>query len=115
MQALALAAPSPAAFLLTLARELAFATPLLGAPFPLARRAGAVLLGQCLTHPLVWFAWPLLGLPRPLYLLCAETFAVAVELVVYRLALPGLPWPRAVAAASLANAASIAVGLLLRV
>jgi hypothetical protein len=114
VQAVALAALWPGAFLLTIASELAVAVPLLGPSCPLARRAGAVLLGQCITHPLVWFAWPLLGLPRPLYLLCAEAFAVAAELVVYRLALAELAWPRAVAAASLANAASIAVGLLLR-
>jgi hypothetical protein len=82
-----------------------------GSPAP--RRAAAVALGQLATHPLVWFVWPALGLPRLPFLLLAESWAVAGELVVYRLAFPSLSWARALAVSALANGVSFAVGTAL--
>lgn len=105
----------PAAFLLTVAVELLVAVPLLGLDSvrPFRRRVGVVVLAQCATHPFVWFAWPLLGLPRPAYLLCAEAFAFAVELLIYRRAFRDLSWSRAFAVSALANGVSVIAGSLL--
>jgi hypothetical protein len=102
------------AFVLTTISELALAVPLLASGGSLPRRLGAVCLGQLATHPAVWFIWPLLGWSRPTYLLVAESFAVVIEMLVYRLVFERLPWSRALAASALANATSLVIGLLLR-
>jgi hypothetical protein len=78
------------------------------------RRIAAVCLAQLATHPAVWFIWPLLGWSRPVYLLVAESFALVIETLVYRLVFERLPWSRALAVSALANCASLAVGLWLR-
>ncbi|HYQ45220.1 MAG TPA: hypothetical protein VER11_24705 [Polyangiaceae bacterium] len=110
------------AFALTVASELAVAVPLLGAidAHPLepreanrARRVAAVCLAQLATHPSVWFIWPLLNLPRPLFLLVAESFALLVEALIYRFSFERLSWSRCFATSALANAASVLVGLYL--
>lgn len=101
-------------FLLTTAIELLIAVPLLGKERGNVRRVGAVLLGQLASHPLVWFVWPAFGLSRPLYLLLAESWAVLVEWLTYCLVFEKLSWQRALAASALSNAASLAVGTLLR-
>jgi hypothetical protein len=101
------------AFALTTAVEILVALPLLGATGRLRRCAAAVLLGQLATHPAVWFIFPELHLPRPSFLIVAETWAVVVEAFIYRFSLAGLPGRRALAASALANAASFGVGLWL--
>ena len=70
-------------------------------------------LAQFAIHPSVWFFWPLFGWSRPLYLLVAESFALTIETLSYRLILPRLRWSRALAASALANAASLALVTLL--
>lgn len=99
------------AFALTTVSELAVAVPLLAPAGSRARRFGAVCLGQLATHPAVWFIWPLLGWSRPSYVLVAESFALIVEMLVYRLVFERLQWSRALAASALANATSLAIGL----
>jgi hypothetical protein len=101
-------------FLLTTAIELSVAVPLLGREKGYVRRVGAVLLGQLASHPLVWFVWPAFGFSRLGYLAVAESWAVAVEWLTYRLVFPTLSWQRALAISALSNGASLAVGTLLR-
>jgi len=102
------------AFVVTVASELVIAVPLLAPGGPRSRRLAAVCLAQLATHPSVWFIWPLLGLPRPLFLLLAEGFAVVTEALIYRFCFERLGWSRCLAASALANGASVFVGLWLR-
>jgi len=110
------------AFAATLLSELLVAVPLLSPGDSRAfgrhaasrgRRVAAVCLAQLATHPSVWFIWPLLGLPRPLFLLVAESFAVLAEALIYRFSFERLNWSRCFAASALANGASVAVGIWL--
>lgn len=101
------------AFAVTLGSELLVAVPLLATGGSRSRRIAAVCLAQLATHPSVWFIWPLLGLSRPLFLLVAESFAVVVETLIYRLSLPQAKWSRCIAASALANATSVLVGVCL--
>jgi len=75
------------------------------------------LLPSALTHPLVWFVFPeLLGnSPErwPFMVVTAELFAWASEAWVLRIAAK-VPWRRALFASLLANAVSLALGLLSR-
>src|SRR5688572_32107085 len=79
-------------FLLTTSIELLVAVPLLGRESGYVRRVAAVLLGQLASHPLVWFVWPAFGFSRPGFLAVAESWAVAVEWLTYRLVFPTLSW-----------------------
>jgi len=101
------------AFLVTVASELVIAVPLLGPGGSRARRIAAVCLAQLATHPSVWFILPLLGLPRPVFLLVAEGFALLTETLIYRFSFERLAWSRCFAASALANGASVVVGLWL--
>jgi len=101
------------AFALTVSSELLVAVPLLSAGGSRSRRIAAVCLAQLATHPSVWFIWPLLGLPRPLFLFLAEAFALLVEALIYRFSFERLNWSRCFAASAVANAASVFVGLWL--
>lgn len=100
------------AFLLTWVVELLVAVPLLGQNERRVRRAAAVTLAQLASHPPVWFILPAWGWPRPVFLLVAESWAIAVELALYVLVF-GQPWLRAFGIAALANGASLGAGLLL--
>ena len=102
------------AFALALVVEGLVAAPLLGRGHSLARRAGAVVLGQLVTHPLVWFVFSALPLSRGWYLAIAEGWAVAGEAMLYSLVFPNLSLPRVVAVSALANAASFAAGAAMR-
>ncbi|HEY3254845.1 MAG TPA: hypothetical protein VGJ91_12885 [Polyangiaceae bacterium] len=101
------------AFAITVASELLIAVPLLTAGGSRSRRIAVVCLAQLATHPSVWFIWPLLGLPRPLFLALAEGFALLVEALIYRLCFERLTWSRCFAASALANGVSVLVGLWL--
>lgn len=102
------------AFALTLIVELLVAVPLLGSQRPLLRRIFAVAFGQLSTHPLVWFVFSALPLQRGWYLVVAEGWAVVIETFLYLLVFSGLSRRSALAAAALANAASVTAGLILR-
>ncbi|HEY8925306.1 MAG TPA: hypothetical protein VIU64_13055 [Polyangia bacterium] len=100
------------AFALTLAVEVAVAVPLIGRREPLGRRLEAVALAQLLSHPAVWFVFPLLELRRLPFLVLVEAWAIGVELLLYRLTFVTVPWTRALAVSALANGASFACGIL---
>ncbi len=102
------------AFVVTVTVELGVLVPWLRVAEPrLLRRGAIVLLGQMATHPWVWFVLPALPFAHAVYWAIAETFAVLVEAVLYRLTLP-LSWRRALLVSFVANAASVGVGLMLR-
>jgi hypothetical protein len=102
------------AFAATVAVELCVAVPLLkveeASP---ARRAEGVVLANLASHPMVWFAFPLLGMAYPSMVTLSEAWAVGIELLFYRLVFR-LSLRRALAVSALANGASFAVGLALR-
>jgi hypothetical protein len=78
----------------------------------LVRLACTSLLGQSLTHPLVWFVFPLLPLHEESSFALSEIFAWLVEAGLYW-RLGRLPWRAAFAISGLANAASLGAGLAL--
>ena len=100
------------AFLLTLAVEVPLATWLLRrAEIESWRAAVIVFIANLATHPLVWFAWSqvfLIGTPE--YVIAAETWAVAIEAVVYAVTIGGLGARRALLISLIANGASFALG-----
>ncbi len=102
------------AFIVTVLIELGVATPLL-APVEarLWRRLAIVAFAQLASHPAVWFIFPELGLHHA-FLIVAESWAVVIEILFYRVTLPSLPWSRACGVSLLANGASFAAGLVLR-
>lgn len=101
------------AFAITSAVECVVAGSLLGSKQgSFARRALVVLLAQWVSHPTVWFILPELGMSRLLFVLVAESWAVASELGVYRVVFPAITWRRAIVVSLLANACSFLVGLL---
>jgi len=101
------------AFAITVVSELSIAVPLLETGGSRPRRIAAVCLAQLVTHPSVWFIWPLFGLPRPWFLLLAEGFALLTEAAIYRFSFQQLGWARCFAASALANAVSVFAGLWL--
>lgn len=85
-----------------------------GGETKLARIVGVALLGQVLTHPLVWFAFPALPLLTPESRFgLSELFAWLAEAALYASLLRGVSVWRAVGVSGLANAVSLAVGLAL--
>lgn len=78
----------------------------------LASRLAIALGASALTHPFVWFAFPLLDLEWGVTVAWAEAFAVLVEALY--LAAFGLSRRRALGVALLANAASLSLGLASR-
>ena len=112
------------AFAITITVEVAVAVPLLAATgVGLLRRAALVVLANLATHPLVWFAFPQLGLFGNERLAISELFAVAVEAAAYALFWPmtaASPAPgksvalRSFGTSAVANGASLTAGLTLR-
>jgi len=74
------------------------------------------LAPSALTHPIVWFVFPLvpriLGIPWLAAIVLAEIFAWLAEAAYLRIR--GVPWGRAVLASLVANGASLGLGLLSR-
>ena len=105
------------AFVATLVLELLVAPFVLGRELGRLRRAGAVLLVNLATHPVVWFVIPELCRGHVSWtasVVLSEIWAVAIETWGFRVVFPELRWTRCLAAAALANAASTAIGLALR-
>ena len=103
------------AFALTLAIELLVAVPLLAPVEPRrARRVAAVTLANLATHPLVWFAFPGLAGGPAVRFAWSEVWAVLAEAVIYRFVWPTARLRRVALVSLAANAASVAVGLLVR-
>jgi hypothetical protein len=85
-----------------------------GAEAKLARIVGVALLGQLLTHPLVWFAFPALTLlTEESRFWSSELFAWLAEAALYAALLRGISTWRAIGVSGVANATSLAAGLLL--
>ncbi len=82
-------------------------------PLPWPARVGLGFLASLLTHPVVWFVWPLLISPSehyPQFVFAAECFAVLSEAAL--LWCCGLRWALPVSLA--VNMASVSAGLLSR-
>ena len=78
------------------------------------RWLGWVLLVNLLTLPLVWFAFPLLGLPALWITILSEAFVFLVEALLLKLFSGGrLSWTHALALSLVMNAASYGVGLFI--
>ncbi|MBD3210229.1 hypothetical protein GF318_02505 [Candidatus Micrarchaeota archaeon] len=71
------------------------------------------VLASTLTHPLVWFAFPLLGLSYSLQLAVSELFALVAETGVYAKLLPGISLRTAFFLSLACNAFSFTFGFLL--
>jgi hypothetical protein len=78
------------------------------------RRAVIALVGQLATHPLVWFVFPYVpGVTGWTSFVVSELYATALEAILYAVAWPRLGAARALGVSAVANAASLAAGLLL--
>jgi len=102
------------AFAVTTLVELVAAVPQLGKSSWL-RRSALVMFAQMISHPAVWFIFPELHLRRFWFLVCAETWACAIEALFYKVSFPELRWSRAFGVSLFANAASVLVGLALKI
>jgi hypothetical protein len=93
-------------FAITQVVELAVVGAILG-------RRGLILafVGTAITHPIVWFVLPNIGLRYAAYVWTAELFAWLFEAAIYRRI---LPWPKALLLSFAANAASATAVALLR-
>jgi hypothetical protein len=95
------------AFMITVACELPLVA--ICAPQGLRRRsAGDSVLVNMLTHPLAWLSVTSLGQSW----LVVECTVLIVEAIVYA-TVTRMPWPRAVAAATLANVVTASLSFLL--
>lgn len=75
------------------------------------RVVALVVFANLATHPVVWFVLTQLFVVGTLaYIVAAESWAIAVEGVFYRVTIADLTWPRAVFIAGVANAASFTAG-----
>jgi hypothetical protein len=79
----------------------------------LARRVGTALLGNAVSHPVVWFAFPALGLAWGETTALSEAWAWLLEATLYRLALHTASWRVALGLSFAANMASFGLGLAL--
>ncbi len=107
------------AYVLAWARAFAF-TEIVEAPiyWRLARvRWWRALAASAITHPFVWFAFPLLtklDVEWSHAMLSAEVFAWLVEAVFLRATRPAVPLVRAALISLVANGASVTLGLVSR-
>jgi hypothetical protein len=101
-------------FAATQAIELAIAGPLLRSAEPRRLyRLALIFVATLVTHPVVWFVFPRIGLRYAAMVWASELFAWLVEAALYAHALPRLGAPRAVLVAAAANAGSlILVGIV---
>jgi len=77
------------------------------------RRAGVSLFAQLMTHPIVWFVFPMIpGMTRYTTLALSELWAWLAESALYAVTLVSPSVLRAVAVSALANGASLAIGFI---
>jgi len=101
------------AFLLTLAIEVPLAGFLLRRDEPSRTTlVGKLFFANLATHPLVWFAFPLLPGTWAVTTALAEAFAWLAEAVFYSLVFPKVGFRRAALVSLAANAASFGLGLI---
>jgi hypothetical protein len=77
------------------------------------RRALLFLIANLATHPLVWFFFPGLPVPRPVSFVLSETFAVGVEAACFAALGHAVGVRRACVASLIANLTSVTLGWLL--
>lgn len=77
------------------------------------RRVTLFLFANLVTHPLVWFFFPMLPLSRTVTLTISETWAFCGETVFYRMMGQRVSLRRAAVTSLLANAFSFSVGYFL--
>ncbi|MDJ0764895.1 MAG: hypothetical protein QNJ97_18075 [Myxococcota bacterium] len=97
-----------------------------GKDCPIWRLCLAGAVGTCVTHPLLWFAWPVVldELARitgmawisdyRTYIVCGELFAVFIEVYSFFKIVRTIRLSNAIAASFIANAASFGLGALLK-
>jgi hypothetical protein len=79
------------------------------------RRAIVAVVGQLATHPLVWFVFPYVpGITGWTSFVASELYATGLEAILYAAAWPRISGSRALGVSAVANAVSLAVGLLVR-
>ncbi|MEZ4226125.1 MAG: hypothetical protein R3B13_34585 [Polyangiaceae bacterium] len=78
------------------------------------RRAACVLLANLASHPAVWFVFTDFGLTYAYRFALSEAWAVAVEVLAYRLLFSKLTMRKALLLSLAANALSVSFGLTLR-
>ncbi len=99
------------AYAFTLAIETAALLFLLRREYGAGLIAGNSIMANSLTLPLVWFAFPLLGLGYPIQIALSELFAFAAEAGAYFILFRKIGWKKAAGISLAANAASFLAGL----
>jgi hypothetical protein len=105
----------PEAFLLTFFIEFLILSLLLRNKHGIRKIAGAALLANIATHPLVWFFFPSLGLTYALQLGISELFAFAAEALIYARLFPNMGLRQAALLSLACNATTFLFGLLLQI
>jgi hypothetical protein len=102
------------AFALTLAVEVPLFAIVTKRVAPPRQRVALAVVANLASHPLVWFAFPELGLGYRAWLGFAEAWALVSEALIYAMLLPTLGIRRAALLSLVANGASLSLGLVLR-
>jgi hypothetical protein len=105
--------PFPIAFGLTLLVEGVVLWLLFRRHRGLWRIGAAAILGNVLTHPVVFLVLPRWMSDPATYIIIAESFAFSAEIPVIWAVLRPDPWRRSISASALANGASYLLGLIL--
>lgn len=80
---------------------------------PIWRLAVAGAAGTMMTHPLLWFVWPLIVHDYTAYIVSGELIVATVETFTFFAIARPIKLSHAVAASFIANAASYGLGMLL--
>jgi len=104
----------PEAFILTLFIELLILIVLLHKRYASRRIIINALAANLLTHPIVWFVFPAIGLPYTVQVASSELFAFMAEGLIYARAFQGMGSREAFLLSLLCNGASFLLGLLLQ-
>jgi len=99
-------------FLLTILLELPVFALITRKVVPFRKSAAAGAAGTCITHPLLWFVWPLVVFDNyTVYLLTGEALVVVIESFTYHALARPVSRRRAFSASLCANALSASLGL----
>jgi hypothetical protein len=102
----------PQAFLLTLALETAVLFVLLRRRYGAKEIAVNSAMANTMTHPLVWFLFPMMGLGYAVQAGASELFACCAEALLFGRMFPGMGLKEAAIISIAANAASFGAGML---
>lgn len=103
----------PEAFLLTLLIETSLLFILLRGRHGRATIIRNALAANLITHPLVWFAFPALGLAYPIQVASSELFAFIAEALIYLRAFKGMVVREALLLSLVCNSISFFLGIIL--